>query len=97
MLDFGQRRSFSNISLGVLDDPGSWIYKPLNVQVSYSKFGRKWKTTELEFSDDAFKLSKKLRVRQLRFTVINNEKIPEGLPGAGFTPWTFLDELIITR
>lgn len=97
MLDFGQRRSFSNISLGVLDDPGSWIYKPLNVQVSYSKFGRKWKTTELEFNDDAFILSKKVRVRQLRFTVINNEKIPDGLPGAGFTPWTFLDEIIITK
>lgn len=97
MLDFGQRRSFSTISLGVLDDPGSWIYKPLKVQVSYLKWGKKWKTTELEYSNDAFKLSKKLRTRQLRFTVINNEKIPEGLPGAGFTPWTFLDELIITK
>jgi hypothetical protein len=94
---FGKKRKFSNISLGTLDDPGSWIYRPKQVWIEYSTNGKKWIKVEAKLEGDQFVFSKKLNVRYLRFTVVNNEVIPAGFPGAGFTPWTFLDELIITK
>ncbi len=101
MLDFnngfGKTRKVSTISLGTLDDPGSWIYRPKKVEIEYSSNGKKWTKTEAVLEGDHFVFSKKMKVRYLKFTVINDEKIPAGFPGAGFTPWTFLDELIITK
>lgn len=94
---FGKKRKFGSISLGTLDDPGSWIYRPKQVWIEYSTNGKKWIKVEAKLEGDQFVFSKKLNVRYLRFMVVNNEVIPAGFPGAGFTPWTFLDELIITK
>lgn len=98
-LDLGIKTKFGAISLGVLNDPGSWIYAPKELKIEYSSDGKKWiAIDDVNYNQaTAFEMKKKLNTRFLRFTVINAEKIPEGLPGAGFTPWTFLDELIITR
>ncbi len=97
-LDFGLKTKFSNIKLGYLDDPGSWIYAPVECVVEYSKDGETWvKAKATVDKSDSFWLHQKLNVRYLRITTINKEKIPEGQTGAGFTPWTFLDELIITK
>lgn len=98
-LDLGKKTKFGSVSLGVLNDPGSWIYAPQNLKIEYSTNGKKWKSVEDIHLEQLtfFEAKEELKARFLRFTVINLEKIPEGLPGAGFTPWTFLDELIITR
>jgi len=98
-LSFGMKRKqkIGNISLGTLNDPGSWIYRPKKVQIKYSANGKKWKTVDAELVGDSFVFSKKMKVRYIQFMVVNDEKIPPGFPGAGFTPWTFLDELIITK
>ena len=97
-LDFGRKTKFNNLYLGVLNDPGSWIYAPQELTLEYSKNGKKWSKTHVSYGmGDFFDLEQKMNVRYLRFTVINLERIPDGQPGAGFTPWTFIDELIITK
>jgi hexosaminidase len=99
-LDLGKLTKFGQIKLGYLNDPGSWIYAPEKCIIEISKNGRKWKKTTIPDNDihrESFDLYEKLKTRYLRITVINKEKIPEGMTGAGFTPWTFLNELIITR
>ncbi|AEA43321.1 glycoside hydrolase family 20 protein [Fluviicola taffensis] len=99
-LDLGKKIKFGHVKLGYLNDPGSWIYAPEKCVIEVSKNGRKWKKTTVPDNDtlsENFYLHEKLKARHLRITVINKEKIPEGMTGAGFTPWTFLNELIITR
>lgn len=96
-VSLGRRQSFNKIDLGTLHDPGSWIYRPKQVLIAYSKNGKKWKQAEAVLENDHFILNKRIKARELKFTVINDEKIAPGLIGAGFTPWTFLDELIITK
>ena len=97
-LDFGKKTSFGIINLSYLDDPGSWIYAPVACIMETSKNGKKWKKTAVPTNRySCFNLKQQLKTRYLRVTVINKETIPEGMTGAGFTPWTFLDELIITK
>jgi hexosaminidase len=96
-LDFGYEQKLKKISLGTLNDPGSWIYRPKKVAIEYSLDGEKWKKRNMILTGDSFISSKRMKTRFIRFTVTNDEKIVSGLPGAGFTPWTFLDELIITK
>jgi len=96
-VNLSRKQKVGTISLGTLDDPGSWIYRPREVQLKYSANGKKWKTVQATLVDDNFVYSKKIRIKYLYFTIINDETIPSGKPGAGFTPWTFLDELIITK
>jgi hexosaminidase len=98
VLDLQTKTYFSTIQLGTLNDPGSWIYRPLEVQVEYSNNGKKFKKCcSIQVKEDRILIQKKMKARYLRFTVINTTEVAEGLPGAGTTPWTFLDELIITR
>jgi hexosaminidase len=99
-LDMGKKTSFRSVELGYLNDPGSWIYAPVKCIMETSKNGRKWKITNVPNSNSfskSFSLKQKLKTRYVRVTVINKETIPEGMTGAGFTPWTFLDELIISK
>lgn len=97
-IDLKSITSFSQISLGTLHDPGSWIYRPIAFEVRYSSDGKKFKNLAfLRVNSDKMVVHKKKKARYLQFTVINVSQVAEGLPGAGYTPWTFLDELIITR
>ncbi|MFY7990831.1 MAG: family 20 glycosylhydrolase [Fluviicola sp.] len=98
VLDLQTKTDFNTLQLGTLNDPGSWIYRPLEVQVEYSNNGKKFKKCcSIQVNEDRILIRKKMKARYLRFTVINTTEVAEGLPGAGTTPWTFLDELIITR
>lgn len=97
-IDMGRKLEIGNIQLGTLHDPGSWIYGPKEVVISCSKNGRSWKTYEVTVKEaNRFVLAKQQKTRYIRVLVVNDAVIPDGMPGAGFTPWTFLDELIITK
>ena len=97
-LDLSKKTRFRSVQLGYLDEPGSWIYAPVHCVIETSKNGKRWKKASRPMNKNAaFTLTKRLKTRYLRITTINKETIPQGLTGAGFTPWTFLDELIITK
>lgn len=97
-LDLGTLTDISQIELGTLNDPGSWIYRPQTILVEYSTNGKKFKKySKQAITEDRIKLVKSKQVKVLRFTIITVTEVEQGLPGAGTIPWTFLDELILTR
>lgn len=97
-IDLGSITAISQIELGTLHDPGSWIYRPKTILVEYSTNGRKFKTYDYqEISEDQIQIVKSKKVKVLRVTITTVSEVAQGLPGAGTTPWTFLDELIITK
>lgn len=95
-IDLGKKTSFSSIELGCLHDPGSWIYQPKTILIEWSANGKKYQSSgPVSITGEQIRILQKTKARYVRITVINDSAIPEGLPGAGNVPWTFLDELII--
>jgi hexosaminidase len=94
-IDLGKARKVKGLQLGTLDDPGSWIYAPEKIIVEGGKSCQYRKIASAGVSGERIDIALSGRYRRIRVTVINKAAIPEGLPGAGTIPWTFLDELMI--
>lgn len=97
-LDLKKLKSFKSIQIGTLNDPGSWIYRPISYKIELSKNGNKFKKCASgQVNQDLIEVQKKMKAKVIRVWIFNREQTPEGLPGAGFTPWTFINELIISK
>jgi hexosaminidase len=97
-LDLETVEAFTTIRLETLNDPGSWIYRPERYLIQTNSNGKKFKTVaKAAMTGDLILVKKKMKARYVRVTIYNKELIPPGQTGAGFTPWTFINELILTR
>lgn len=81
--------------LGFLEANGSWIYLPKNVELSLSSDLKTWKKMKEEPVAADFKQRINLKTRYIKVRVLAMPEIPAGLSGAGYVPWTFMDELEI--
>ncbi len=97
-LDLDSIITFSTIQIGALNDPGSWIYRPERYVIQVSSNGKKFKTVaQSELKGDLIQVSKKMKTRYIKVSIYNKELIPPGQTGAGFTPWTFINEIILSK
>lgn len=97
-LDMETVTRFNSIWIETLNDPGSWIYRPEHFQIQISSNGKKFKTVSKAHLDgDLIQVTKKMKARFIRVAIYNKEVIPTGQTGAGFTPWTFINEMILSR
>lgn len=105
-LDFGKNEKIDKIEVGFLAYPYDWILQPKTMRLLTSKDGINYEifgTYDITESEADRKIHiynktlkpKSLNCRYLRIVVENPGKIPEGLPGAGFDSWIFMDEIII--
>jgi hypothetical protein len=84
--------------MGMLNEPNSWIYRPQSVHIEISIDGENFKTyNQQQITTDKLIVTKQQTARYIRVSLFNLPLIPEGDPGAGYIPWTFVDELILTR
>jgi len=98
-VDLFENKSISSVTIGFLSDTASWIYPPKSIEIFVLKKNDKWKKLKVQsivFSDRELKAGLKGKGRKIKFILKNDTLIPEGLPGEGNVPWTFLDEVIIT-
>lgn len=105
-LDLGQSKSVSRISLGCMQQYGSWIFLPTTVKFEVSTDGQQFRevgniTTDVPVSQGghvtkeytaSFETS---QVRYIRVTAKRLPVCPEGHPGAGKPAWLFADELVV--
>lgn len=97
-LDMGTVTEFVNIRIETLNDPGSWIYRPERFKIEISSNGKKYKSVaQSEMKDDLILVSKVMKARYIKVSIYNKELIPQGQTGAGFTPWTFINEIILSK
>lgn len=97
-LDLEELTSFGTIQIETLNDPGSWIYRPERYVIQLSSNGKKFKTVaKAKMNGDLIQLKKKMKARYVKVTIYNKELIPQGQTGAGFTPWTFINEIILSK
>ena len=105
-LDFGKYQKIDALNIGFLVNAHDWILRPDVVEVQTSNDGVSYKTyktfslkTEIPLTGnhtfrERFELPN-LSTRYLRIVVKNPGKLPEGLPGAGYDSWIFMDEVMV--
>lgn len=99
-LDLTKKLTNCEIKVSFLSDENSWIYFPKDVQLKMKDgtFLNPIKT-ELDKNQQIkqyiFHVNRK--IRKLQFHIRSIEKIPNGLPGEGNLPWTFIDEIQVIR
>ena len=88
------KKKVNSIDFSFLESNGSWIYLPQEIQVE-SEFRRRKKTRVLKnINSELVRLKIRKRIKTVRIQINTFSSIPDGLPGSGHTPWTFLDEII---
>lgn len=105
-LDFGKLQKINALNIGFLVNAHDWILQPAAVEVYTSNDGRNYKpyktfsiATEIPLTGNHTFREKfetpNLSTRHLRIVVKNPGKLPEGLPGAGYDSWIFMDEVMV--
>ena len=91
-----KKLKINEIELNFLHNPGSWIYSPKTVIASTRK-GKKTiqKTVLVEQNSEKISVPLISKARRIKLEILTNERIPEGQPGSGHVPWTFLDEIVV--
>jgi hypothetical protein len=93
------------MEIGFLVNAHDWILRPDVIEVYGSSNGKDYTlrgtfpvTTEVN-REGNFVFREKFEIpistRLLRIVVKNPGKLPEGLPGAGFDSWIFIDEIVV--
>ncbi len=105
-LDFGKYQKVDALNIGFLVNAHDWILSPNEIEIYTSNDGKSYRpyksftlTTETPLTGnhtfrERFELST-LSTRYLRIVVKNPGKLPEGLPGAGYDSWIFMDEVMV--
>lgn len=100
-VDLTEVKKMQGVRIGFLDSNGSWIYLPESVEIQTSVDGTRWSEpvmasvsrNTMQDGRQTVYCPGETRFVQLRIHTM--ERIPEGLDGAGNTPWTFIDEVEI--
>jgi hexosaminidase len=105
VIDLGKEEKISNVVVHCLREAGSWILRPLTVEVFVSNNGTDFssagltddfniKTRGLETGTMKVEV-RSTNARYVKVVVKNWGDIPEGNPGAGNKAWLFVDEIEI--
>ena len=104
-IDLGKWTKVEALNIGFLVNAHDWILRPDTIQVYGSYNGKDYTlrgtfpltievTREGNFTfRERFEIP--ISTRLLRIVVKNPGKLPDGLPGAGFDSWIFMDEIVV--
>ncbi len=93
-MDLKEKTALKTIEVGFLESQPSWIYLPRDVELFYSKNGRRWKSIKASQISEktVLKINADCRFLKLR---INQMPIINGGEGKGQKPWLFMDEIVV--
>ncbi|MBX2948772.1 MAG: beta-N-acetylhexosaminidase [Crocinitomicaceae bacterium] len=90
-----EKINYKSVIASALNATTSWIHLPESIIVYASDDGNNWKEiARQKVTGEQTKIALKGKHKQLKFVYTALEAIPEGMPGEGYKPFTFLDELI---
>ena len=104
-IDLGKWSKINSVEIGFLVNAHDWILRPDTLEIYGSNNGKDYTlrgtfpvTTEVT-REGNFVFREKFEIpistRLLRIVVKNPCKLPEGLPGAGYDSWIFMDEIVV--
>jgi len=95
-VSLAKKRQIKELNLSFLHEPGSWIYAPKQITLLWKERTKNLRTTfSLSPGQELISLPLNRKIKTIRIQISNEKKIPNGNPGEGHVPWTFLDEIIL--
>lgn len=84
------------IAVSFLEANGSWIYLPKSMRITFEDEKGIW----IEFADvrvtgEYQRIDFNKKAKRIKLKILSIDEIPKGNEGAGFQPWTFIDEIIL--
>ncbi|PWJ42182.1 GH92 family glycosyl hydrolase [Sediminitomix flava] len=107
IVDLGDAKSVSNISIGFLENTGSWVFLPKEVIFSVSEDGENFTEVGRTGTDMpnnhprinvrrfAQATAEGTNARYIKVEAVPYMKLPAWHPGAGNNTWMFTDEIVI--
>jgi hexosaminidase len=93
---FEKPMKVEEIRIHTLHDPNSWIWAAQTYNISFSKIGVANGNVDGYSTDETIVIDNiKEKTQTVHVVIYGLSKIPQGQPGAGNTPWLFLDEIEI--
>jgi hexosaminidase len=99
-IDLGSTKKIKIIRFHCLNQNGSWIYPPKNIEISFGNdTNKKIMIVEKPVEDKQgnilyeINLEHETELSVLNFKLVNFGIIPSGNPGAGTAAWLFVDEI----
>ena len=101
VIDLGKPDTFSSVNIHVLDQQESWVYGPSQVQALVSRNGTDFAslgnvvdTRNIQPGPSLIEIPTPGAIgRYVKVIAKNYGTIPNGKPGAGSSPWLFVDEI----
>ncbi len=105
-IDMGTAITASSISIGCLQNYGSWIFFPQSVRFEVSEDGQNFREVKTvqntvpaapnptQLQDFKVQFAEQ-KIRSIRITAKSLGVCPEGHPGAGQPAWIFVDEVVV--
>jgi hexosaminidase len=106
--DLGAIDTLKNVSIGLLDAPGSWIFLPEGIELLCSSDGSTFQSISQQPINPNLSSDPSVhRIHEVRFDQLNQQAryvrirssgnyiCPTGHPGAGQPSWLFADEVLI--
>ena len=103
-IDSEEPMTLKRIALNCYQEPEAHIYWPARIDFAWSNDGENFEiiqrvsNTGMSNNTGVIKFTSKTPkepIRYLRVAAYNRNAIPDGFPGAGTRPWTFVDEVIV--
>ena len=103
-IDLLKKQKYNQLNVSFLSDEHSWIHFPERIEVFYLRKG-KWKhcSRPVQFSYlqseqvRSFQIELNKPTRNVLLKIKPLTTIPNGFPGAGHIPWTFIDEIEVVK
>jgi alpha-L-fucosidase len=103
MVNFGIVRKLTSIDVSYLNDPSSWIFAPLGIEIEASVNGQDYyklgafenvnKASNAKETSHFLATFEPNEARYLRLKIVSPKVCPKGHAGEGQPAWIFLDEL----
>jgi hexosaminidase len=103
IFDFERPTSISFFKTRFFHAPNSWVYLPRQIQILVSDDGINFRMVAEKIIESGNVVSPKqvelhfptISAQYIKFVAVNHGTIAKGLPGAGFSSWLFMDEVIV--
>ncbi len=105
IIDLKKEMSFHKISIGFLNDPSNYIFKPMGMQIEVSNDGNSFKKVSKIQNEtyvyipqtvkDVISFEGIYTARFIKIRIKNIGKCPDNHKGAGSDAWIFMDEIIV--
>ena len=106
LIDMGSLMNLKSVEISFLQNQGSWIFFPLNVEFSFSKDGTNFQHQKQinnglamsyahEIKSFRIDLSMVDQIQYIKTKVKNVSVCPEWHPGSGGKAWVFADEVVV--